>query len=206
MPNTGSGAGGPLTCTTPPFSVVIVSPVLTRSSRPSATVSPAFAAVRFTASSPFSVNTPATRSSAPAAGDAAAVGDFPGQDAHDRELAAVRHVQRLHHVCARARVLELQALGRLGGERRFLVAQRLQQPQDAVAVQRPAAPGRSNPRAAPSRDRRTRGPWAAAADATAAAHGVRRRSRRAPACPAASASRSSIPERRSMISEAACSR
>ena len=43
MANTGGGGDGPLTCTAPPFSALIVSPVLMLSSRPSATVSPAFA-------------------------------------------------------------------------------------------------------------------------------------------------------------------
>ena len=72
--------------------------------------------------------------------------NLAGQHAHDRELAAVRGVDRLQHVSRRLGVLELQPLAPCLDVRR-LVAQRLQQPQDAVAVLRPsrAAPGRSGP-------------------------------------------------------------
>ena len=62
-----SGAAGASTRAESAFSVLIVSPALTASRRPSATVSPARAAPRFAGSSPRSVNTPATRSLDPPA-------------------------------------------------------------------------------------------------------------------------------------------
>ena len=72
-----------------------------------------------------------------------AVGDVAGQHAHDRKLAAVRGVQRLEHVGRRLRVLELQAARGVGDDRR-LVAQRLQEPEDAVAVLRRAEQHRAD--------------------------------------------------------------
>ena len=62
-PNTGRGAAGVAIFFTLPFSSVSVSPVFTLSSRPKATVSPAFASPRFSGSWPMTVKTPEMRSS-----------------------------------------------------------------------------------------------------------------------------------------------
>ena len=76
-----------------------VMPVLAPSSLPRPTVSPACAASRFGGCWPMSRKTPETRPTVAVRPDQfGAVADRPGQHPRDRQLAAVRGVQRLHHL------------------------------------------------------------------------------------------------------------
>ncbi len=77
------------------------------------------------------------------ADDDRAIAELPRQDARQRELAAVRGMQRLHHVGRRPGVLELQP-ARRHLDRRRLMAQRLEQAEDAVVVARRAEQHRTD--------------------------------------------------------------
>ena len=145
MANTGGGAGGALHLHGAAlFGADRLARLDAASSRPSATVSPALPVPRFTGSSPRSENTPAARSSRPSAPVTTVPSpNSPVSTRTKRKLAAVRGVQRLHHVGGRLGVLELQP-PRRHVDRRRLVAQRLQQPEDAVVVARRAEQHRTD--------------------------------------------------------------